>query len=171
MNIPVMMKVARMHEVGGPLILEELETPQPGAYDVLVRVEACGIVPNLSNILAKWSQWYPEYPLPPLPAIFGLDPAGEIVAVGKDVLGFEVGQRVYVNPGRSCGTCEACATNDQVSCKYYTFNGYFGHTSLSWKIFERYPYAGFGQYMTAPVSALVKKTLRWCSAGGAVWAQ
>ena len=156
MNIPATMTVARMHEVGGPLIIEELETPRPGAYDVLVRVRSCGIVPNLPNILANWSKWYPEYPLPPLPAIFGLDPAGEIVAVGEDVLGFQVGQRVYVNPGRSCGTCDACVSNDQVSCQYYTFNGYFGHTSLSWKIFERYPYAGFGQYMTAPVSALVK---------------
>ena len=98
MNIPATMTVARMHEVGGPLIIEELDTPRPGAYDVLVRVRACGIVPNLPNILANWSKWYPEYPLPPLPAIFGLDPAGEIVAVGEDVLGFEVGQRVYVNP-------------------------------------------------------------------------
>jgi len=156
MDIPATMKAARMHEVGGPLILEQLETPKPGPHDVLVRVRACGIVPNLANILAKWSTWYPEYPLPPLPAIFGLDPAGEIVAVGEHVFGFEVGQRVYVNPGRSCGTCDACITNDQVSCKYYTFNGYFGHTSLSWKIFERYPYAGFGEYMTAPVSALVR---------------
>lgn len=155
MNIPTTMKAARMHEIGGPLILEQLETPQPGPYDVLVRVRACGIVPNLANILAKWSTWYPEYPLPALPAIFGLDPAGEIVAVGKDVLGFEVGQRVYVNPARSCGTCDACLTGDQVLCDYYTFNGYFGHTSLSWKMFERYPYAGFGEYMTAPVSALV----------------
>ncbi|WP_313805572.1 alcohol dehydrogenase catalytic domain-containing protein [Sphingobium sp.] len=156
MNIPATMRAARMHEVGGPLILEELETPKPGPYDVLVRVKACGIVPNLANILAKWSTWYPQYPLPKLPAIFGLDPAGEIVAVGEHVFGYEVGQRVYVNPGRGCGTCDACITNDQVSCKYYTFNGYFGHTSLSWKIFERYPYAGFGEYMTAPVSALVK---------------
>lgn len=155
MNIPATMKAARMHEVGGPLIIEELETPRPGPYDALIRVRACGIVPNLSNILANWSSWYPEYPLPPLPAIFGLDPVGEIVAVGAHVLGFEVGQRVYVNPGRGCGTCDACITNDQVACKYYTFNGYFGHTSLSWKIFERYPYAGFGEYMTAPVSALV----------------
>lgn len=155
MEIPATMKVARMHEVGGPLIIEEMPTPAPGAGDVLVRVRACGIVPNLSNILSKWSTWYPQYPLAPLPAIFGLDPAGEIVAVGEHAYGYEVGQRVYVNPGRSCGSCDACTTNNQISCKYYTFNGYFGHTDLSYKVFERYPYAGFGEYMTAPTSALV----------------
>lgn len=155
MGIEARMKVARMHEIGAPLVLEEMDTPTPGATDVLIRVKACGIVPNLANILAMWPTWYPQYPLPPLPAIFGLDPAGEIVAVGEHAYGYSVGQRVYINPGRSCGTCDACMTNKQVTCKYYTFNGYFGHTDLSWKMFERYPYAGFGEYMTAPTTALV----------------
>lgn len=156
MNIPATMKVARLHEVGGPLIVERIDTPAPAPQDVLVRVRSCGIVPNLSNILANWSTWYPQYPLPKLPAIFGLDPAGEIVAVGQDVRGYAVGDRVYVNPGRSCGTCPACVADEQVRCDYYTFNGYFGHTDRSWEIFERYPYAGLGEYMTAPASALVK---------------
>ena len=156
MKVPMKMKAARMHEVGGPLILEELETPRPGPCDVLVRVRACGIVPNLGNILAKWATWYPQFPLPALPAIFGLDPAGEIVEVGAHVLGFKVGDRVYVNPGRSCETCSDCISDNRTSCRYYAFNGYFGHTELSWKMFERYPYAGFGEYMTAPVSSLVK---------------
>lgn len=156
MDVPMKMKAARMHEVGGPLIIEELDTPRPGPYDVLVRVRACGIVPNLANILAKWTTWYPQYPLPALPAIFGLDPAGEIVEVGEHVLGFKPGDRVYVNPGRSCETCEDCISDNRRSCRYYTFNGYFGHTEHSWKMFERYPYAGFGEYMTAPCSSLVK---------------
>lgn len=156
MQVPSKMKVARMHEVGGPLVIEQLETPRPGSHDVLVRVRACGIVPNLANILAKWPTWYPQYPLPALPAIFGLDPAGEIVAVGEHVLGFKVGDRVYVNPGRSCETCDDCIADDRLSCRYYTFNGYFGHSQHSWKMFERYPYAGFGEFMTAPVSSLVK---------------
>ena len=156
MEIPTKMVVARMHEVGGPLILEDIETPKPGAYDVLVRVRACGIVPNLGNILANWPKWYPQYPLPSLPAIFGLDPAGEIVAVGEHVLGFAVGERVYVNPGRSCETCADCISDNRTACKYYAFNGYFGHSTHAAKMFERYPYAGFGEYMTAPVSSLVK---------------
>ena len=156
MEVPTMMKVARMHEVGGPLVLEDLTTPRPGPYDVLVRVRACGIVPNLANILAKWTTWYPEYPLPALPAIFGLDPAGEVAEVGDRVLGFERGDRVYVNPGRSCETCDDCISDNRTACRYYTFNGYFGHSEHSWRMFERYPYAGFGQYMTAPVSSLVK---------------
>lgn len=156
MKVPVTMKVARMHQVGGPLIIERMDTPHPGSQDVLVRVRACGIVPNLGNILAKWATWYPQYPLPPLPAIFGLDPAGEIVEVGERVLGFKIGDRVYVNPGRSCETCDECIADNRTACRYYAFNGYFGHSEHARKMFERYPYAGFGEFMTAPVSALVK---------------
>lgn len=153
--IPQKMRVARMHEVGAPLILEEIATPEPGDHDVLVRVHACGIVPNLGNILANWTTWFPDLPLPPLPAIFGLDPAGEVVAVGKHVLGVEPGTRVYVNPIRTCGTCRHCTSGDPLACRYTTFNGYFGFSEKSETIYRRYPFAGLGEYMTAPPSALV----------------
>ena len=156
MALPAKMKVARMHEVGGPLVLESIETPKPDDNDVLVRVHSCGIVPNLGNILANWTTWFPDLPLPPLPAIFGLDPAGEVVAKGKNVYDVKVGDRVYVNPGRSCGTCRHCTSGDPIACRFYTFNGYFGFSKLSEQIFRRYPYAGLGEYMTAPPSALVK---------------
>ena len=150
------MKVARMHEVGGKMQIEQVPIPTPGPNDVLVRVRSCGIVPNLSNILANWTTWFPERPLPPLPAIFGLDPAGEIVAVGAQVYDWKVGERVYVNPGRYCGGCRACRSGDVVNCRYYTFNGYFGFSQNSLKVFKSYPYAGLGEYMTAPQYSLVR---------------
>jgi alcohol dehydrogenase len=150
------MKVARMHDVGDDLRLETVDTPVPGDTDVLVRVRSCGIVPNLANILANWTTWFPDLPLPPLPAIFGLDPAGEVVALGKHVYNVKLNDRVYVNPGRSCGNCRHCTSGDPIACRYYTFNGYFGFSKLSERIYERYPYGGLGEYMTAPSSALVK---------------
>lgn len=156
MEVPTKMKAARMHEVGGAFIIEELTTPRPGPHDVLVRVRACGIVPNLANVLAPGGPWYPQYPLSVLPAIFGLDPAGEIVGLGEHVLGFKLGERVYVNPGRSCETCDDCIANDRISCRHFALNGYFGFSEHSSKMFERHRYAGFGQYMTAPVSSLVR---------------
>lgn len=150
------MQVARMHKVGAPMELEQIPVPNPGPNDVLVRVHSCGIVPNLGNILANWTTWFPELPLPPLPAVFGLDPAGEITAVGTQVHDWKVGERVYVNPGRYCGGCRACRTGDLINCTYYTFNGYFGFSQNSLKIFKDYPYGGLGEYMTAPQYALVR---------------
>ncbi|HKQ84823.1 MAG TPA: alcohol dehydrogenase catalytic domain-containing protein [Steroidobacteraceae bacterium] len=150
------MKAARLHAIGEPMRIEHLPIPEPAANDVVVRVKACGIVPNLANILTNWQTWFPELPLPPLPAIFGLDPAGEITAVGSHVHTWKVGDRVYVNPGRYCGGCRACRSGDLVQCVHYTFNGYFGFSPDSWKIYKNYPYGGLCEYMTAPQYALVK---------------
>jgi alcohol dehydrogenase len=151
-----MMKAARLHKTGEPMQIETLPVPEPGDNDVLVRVRACGIVPNLANILTNWQTWFPELPLPPLPAIFGLDPAGEVVAVGSHVFAWKPGDRVYVNPGRYCGGCRACRSGDLVHCTSYTFNGYFGFSPNSEKIYRNYPYGGLAEYMTAPQYSLVK---------------
>ena len=118
-----MMKAARLHQVGAPMEIEQLPIPQPAANDVQVRVRACGIVPNLGNILANWTTWFPELPLPPLPAVFGLDPAGEVTAVGSHVHAWKPGDRVYVNPSLYCGGCRACRNGDLINCTHYAFSG------------------------------------------------
>ena len=92
------MLAARMHQVGEPMVLEQVPLPQPGPTDVRVSVQACNIVPNLANILANWTTWFPQNPLPALPAIFGLDPAGVVDAVGADVHSFKPGDRVVRQP-------------------------------------------------------------------------
>jgi len=144
-----------MHEVGGPLLIEDLDIPQPRPDDVLVRVRACGIVPNLGNVLANWTKWFPYMPLPPFPASFGLDPAGEIAAVGSRVHGLAPGRRVYVNPGRSCGSCVHCRRGDPIACRSYAFSGYFGFDQKALQTFRDYPYGGLSEYLTAPASAIV----------------
>ncbi|MET0165885.1 MAG: alcohol dehydrogenase catalytic domain-containing protein [Vicinamibacterales bacterium] len=150
------MTAARLHKIGEPMRIESIPIPTPGSNDVLVRVRACGIVPNLGNILTNWQTWFPELPLPPLPAIFGLDPAGEIVSVGSHVHTWAAGDRVYVNPGRYCGGCRACRVGDLVHFVHYTFNVYFGFSPDSWKIYKNYPYGGLCEFMTAPQYSLVK---------------
>jgi threonine dehydrogenase-like Zn-dependent dehydrogenase len=149
------MIAARMHAVGEPMRIEELPRPSPGPHDVLVKVKACGIVPNLGNVLKNWTTWFPQLPLPPLPAIFGLDPTGIIEEVGSQVKTFQSGERVYVNPGRYCGSCRACREGETINCSSYTFNGYFGFSQRSLDIFKEYPYGGLAEYMLAPAYALV----------------
>ena len=73
-----MMTAARLHEVGKPFQLDEVAVPALTGSDVLVRVRACGVVPNLKNVVTHYPEWFPFLPLPTLPAIYGLDPAGEI---------------------------------------------------------------------------------------------
>ncbi|MCX4759420.1 alcohol dehydrogenase catalytic domain-containing protein [Streptomyces sp. NBC_01275] len=149
------MRAARMHHVGEPMRIEELPVPEPGRGDVRVAVHAVNIVPNLANILNMWTTWFPHSPLPTLPAIFGLDPAGVVAAVGEGVEGFAVGDRVYVNPGRSCGSCRSCRDNDSINCASYAFAGYFGFSPTALNLLDRYQ-GGLAEYMVAPAYSLVK---------------
>ncbi|MCK9260014.1 MAG: alcohol dehydrogenase catalytic domain-containing protein [Azoarcus sp.] len=151
-----MMKAARLHEIGGKFVLDEVPVPVPGKHDVLVKVEACGVIPNLRNVVTHFPTWYPFLPLPALPAIFGLDAAGTIAAVGEGVTSFKVGERVYVNPGVGCGECRHCKRGEPTRCDTYTFMGYFGFGKDSQQIFKKYPYAGYAEYTTAPAANLVR---------------
>ena len=148
------MWAARLHHPDQPFRKEEVPVPVPGEDDVLVRVRACGVVPNLNNVI-HFAETQTFTPVPDLPAIYGLDPAGEIAAVGSNVLEVKPGQRVYVNPGRSCGSCIRCRSGDMINCESYTFAGYFGFGEGSRRLFTRYPVGGFAEYMVAPASSLV----------------
>lgn len=150
------MLAARLHKIGEPMRLERIPAPKPRPTDVVVAVKACGVVPNLANVLVHWNTWFPELPLPKLPAIFGLDVAGEVAEVGELVQHYRKGDRVYVNPGLSCGSCPACRADEPLNCINFTFKGYFGFGPESQKQFDAYPYAGMAEFSCAPQQALVR---------------
>ena len=150
-----LMRAARLHVKSGPFHIDQVARPTPRASDVVVEVKACGIVPNLQNVIG-WDDFVAT--IPPLPAIFGLDAAGVVAEKGELVHGLEIGDRVYVNPLRSCGTCRYCVMGEPAVCDAMTLNGYFGMGKNSKQTFEDYPYGGFSEYMTAPASSLVRLT-------------
>ncbi|MCG7632323.1 alcohol dehydrogenase catalytic domain-containing protein [Gordonia McavH-238-E] len=150
------MLAARLHDHDAPMRIESLPTPQPRATDVVVQVKACNVVPNLRNVLATYAEWFPYLPLPQLPAVFGLDSAGVVTAVGSHVTDVSVGDRVYVNPGLSCGACRVCRQGSDQNCDSYTFMGYFAFGERGQHLFDAYPYGGLAEYLTAPQRNLVK---------------
>src|SRR5258706_9108964 len=152
-----MMRAARLHQVGQPFQVDTIPVPEVRPTDVLVEVKAAGVVPNPRKVVTNHPKWFPFLPLPTLPAIYGLDSAGIVSQVGSQVRAdIKPGDRVYVNPGLSCGSCLACRRGDHINCTAYTVQGYFGFGPGSQQIFEDYPYGGFGQYLTTPASNLVK---------------
>ncbi len=86
------MKAIRLHTFGEPevLQLEEVPDPQPGAGQVVVRVHAVGVNPVETYIRSGM------YPKPPTPYTPGNDGAGIIAALGPEVTGLHVGDRVYI---------------------------------------------------------------------------
>ncbi|HSA97724.1 MAG TPA: zinc-binding dehydrogenase, partial [Candidatus Nitrosotenuis sp.] len=53
----------------------------------------------------------------PMPHISGTDAAGEVVAVGQDVTGIKIGDRVVSHGNISCRTCRACTSGREYDCK------------------------------------------------------
>jgi D-arabinose 1-dehydrogenase-like Zn-dependent alcohol dehydrogenase len=149
------MTAARLHKFGEPMRLDQIPIPEPRSTDVLVEVKACGIVPNLGRIISNFFET--DGPsaknMPPLPAIFGLDPTGVIARIGDQVRSMRPGDRVYVNPARSCGSCRMCRSGQPLDCPFFTLQGYFGRSQ---EIIKAYPYGGLCQFITAPQDALVK---------------
>jgi NADPH:quinone reductase-like Zn-dependent oxidoreductase len=91
-------RAVRIHEDGGPevLVLEEAPDPEPGAGEVLIRLRASAL-----NHLDVWIR--KGLPSVPKPRILGADGAGVVEALGDGVSGFEVGERVVLNPGIEAG--------------------------------------------------------------------
>ena len=149
------MIAARLHAYGAPMTLDRIAVPEPRPTDVLVEVKACGVVPNLARVVSNFfgSLTPDNKMMPPLPAIFGLDPAGVVAKVGEQVWSVRPGDRVYVNPARSCGSCKMCRSGQPLDCPSFTLQGYFGRSQ---DIMRAYPYGGLAQFITAPATALVK---------------
>jgi len=87
-------QAVRIHEDGGPEVLryEEAPDPEPQAGEVLVALRAAGL-----NHLDVWIR--KGLPSVPKPRILGADGTGVVAGLGHGVEGFEVGDRVVVNPG------------------------------------------------------------------------
>lgn len=84
------MKAVRMHAVGGPevLRLDAIEAPEPGAGQILVKVEAAGV--TYGDVMKRQGVFGP----PPLPAGLGLEVAGTVAVLGSGVSAPAPGSRV-----------------------------------------------------------------------------
>jgi NADPH:quinone reductase-like Zn-dependent oxidoreductase len=89
-----MMKAVRIHEYGGSevLVYEDAPRPEPGPDDLLVRVRAASVNPVDWNMREGYLRQWVDLPLP---ATLGSDLAGDVVALGAQVRGFQVGDAVF----------------------------------------------------------------------------
>src|SRR5262245_49114716 len=76
--------------------------PECGPKDVVVKVGACGICGTDIHIIDG------EFPPTKYPIIPGHEFGGTVVAVGQDVTGVKIGDRVGVDPTLNCGECYFC---------------------------------------------------------------
>jgi len=130
------MRSVQVSKPKGPLEIVEKDIPEPGARQVRIKVQACGICH--SDSFTK-EGLFPGIQYPRVP---GHEIAGVIDEVGKEVSQWQSKQRVAVGwHGGHCGHCESCRRGDFVTCRYAQVPG------ISYD-------GGYADYMIAPIEAL-----------------
>lgn len=91
------MKAVRIHAYGGPELLHYEEIPRPllSPDDILIRVRSAGVNPVDWKIRAGYLQGFLKHQLP---LILGWDVSGEVVEIGSEATGFNIGDEVYARP-------------------------------------------------------------------------
>lgn len=134
------MRAIVMHQRGGPEVLTfEPDFPEPavGPDDVLVQVRACGL-----NRVDMFTRAGEQGVRPPLPHILGMEVAGDVAAVGENVRGVQVGQRVLVPPSTPCGACEWCRRGAANICP-------------NQQVLGRTRHGGYAEFVAVPAAGLL----------------
>lgn len=111
------MKVAVMNGIG-KMGFEERYIPQPRADEVLVKLEYVGICG--SDLHYYETGAIGDYVVEP-PFVLGHEPGGVVVEVGANVQHLKVGDRVALEPGKTCGHCEFCKQGKYNLCPDVVF--------------------------------------------------
>jgi acryloyl-coenzyme A reductase len=134
------MQAIMLNGFGGPeqFSCVELPTPAPQAGEALLRLRANGVCYH--DVLARQG----HFPRTRLPGIIGHEMAGEVAALGPDVGGVAIGERVVVMMKDHCGHCRMCIRARDNLCENGA--GLFG---------EAVP-GGYAQYVAVPARVLVR---------------
>lgn len=111
------MKIAVMEGIG-KMGFTEKDIPQTADNEVLVKIEYVGICG--SDLHYYETGRIGDYIVNP-PFVLGHEPGGTVVEVGKKVKHLKVGDRVALEPGKTCGQCEFCKTGKYNLCSDVIF--------------------------------------------------
>lgn len=136
------MKAAVLHEFKKPLVLEDVPRPVPGANDVLIQLEACGVCH--SDLHLADGDWPQLTAITKKPLILGHEIAGRVIEKGVAVRDLHIGDRVGV-PWIywTCGECEFCREGNENLCVKQKITG----VTVD---------GGFAEFVKAPASHAMK---------------
>ncbi len=144
---------AAVFENGSPkLTIEQIPQPQPRRGEVLVKVAACGVCHTDLHVLKSEVTF-------PGPGVLGHEVSGVVAALGDDVVGVAVGDRVVCAFIMPCGTCRHCVRGYEDLCEtFFAFNRlkgtlYDGETRLAradGSALSMYSMGGLAEYCVVP---------------------
>lgn len=116
------MRALCLTATGGPEHLALLDVPPPPltrADEVRIGIRAVAL-----NHLDLWvADGLREVPIPTFPHVVGADGAGVVLEAGPEVRHVQVGDRVVINPGLGCGSCDACRVDEELYCRQFSLLG------------------------------------------------
>ena len=113
------MRVMIFEKPGKDLSLREMDLPEPGAEQVLLRVHACAVCRTDLHVIDG------ELSDPKIPLIPGHEIVGTVATVGTRVTRFKIGDRLGVPwLGWTCGECSFCREGQENLCDRAKFTGY-----------------------------------------------
>ena len=112
------MRAAYYEAFQRPLSLQDLPEPAPADHGAVIRVGASGLCRS------DWHGWMGHDPDITPPHVPGHEFAGRIAALGKDVRGWQVGERVTTPFVCACGTCAQCLSGNHQVCERQTQPGF-----------------------------------------------
>jgi L-iditol 2-dehydrogenase len=128
MSIPKTMRAAVL-QGKGQLCVQDWPVPEPGAFEVLIKVMACAICGSDPTVVYKGWQALPPYGT----FVPGHEYSGRIVATGPHVLNFAIGDRVAIETHKGCGYCKNCKQGRYTICMNYgkpeTGHRHYGFTT------------------------------------------
>jgi D-arabinose 1-dehydrogenase-like Zn-dependent alcohol dehydrogenase len=131
------MRVAQIAYAKGPFEIVERDIPEPGAAQMRIKIEACGVCHSDS---------YTKEGLIPgmaYPRVPGHEVIGIVDAIGPEVHGWKPGDRAGVGwHGGNCGYCGPCRHGDSFGCATEALVTGISHDG------------GYGEYMIAPASSV-----------------
>ncbi len=138
------MKAIVFDRHGGPEVLQLRDLPPRPLRPSQVRVRVRAVALNHLDLWVR--EGWPALKLP-LPHVLGSDVAGVVEEVGSDVRGVAAGAEVLVNPGLSCGRCEACLAGRDPFCAEYAILG-------------EHAWGGYAELCDVPAANLLPKPSR-----------
>jgi threonine 3-dehydrogenase len=94
--------------------LTDVEVPEPGHNDLLIKIRKTAICGTDMHIY-HWDEWSQK--TIPVPMVVGHEYVGEVVGMGQEVAGFEIGDRVSGEGHITCGHCRNCRAGRRHLCR------------------------------------------------------
>ena len=152
------MRAAVLHEVGEPMIIEDIARPVPKDGEVLVRVISTGVCHTDLHVIKGEVAF-------PTPCVLGHEMAGVVAGVGSGVRSVAVGDRVVAPFIMPCGWCAYCVRGESDLCATFFAQNrlrgtlYDGTSRLAFddgEAIAMYSMAALAEYAVVPATAIFR---------------